>query len=291
MKILITGANGQLAQSLALTLAPLGNIIALDRKGFDLSHLSSSLHKLSEIKPDLIINAGAYTAVDRAETEEALAFQINAHAPGALAQYCRSAPCALIHYSTDYVFNGQKSSAYVEDDITDPINVYGKSKREGEIAILKEDCPALIFRTSWVYSLEGQNFLTTMLRLGQERDEVRVINDQWGSPTSTQSLAQATLALLQQKPNHLSLVDYFYAHRGIYHMTNQQFTSWFGFAQAIFDLRPSRAKLTAIASHEYPTAAKRPTMSCLDNSKLKEHFDITLPDWHDALRECLKVKS
>jgi dTDP-4-dehydrorhamnose reductase len=291
MKILITGANGQLATSLIAHLAPLGSVVALTRQDFDLCHWEECFATLNKLQPDLIVNAAAYTAVDRAENERDLAFQINAIAPTRLAQYCHNNHCALIHYSTDYVFNGQKNTPYLEQDPTEPINIYGQSKRQGEIGILESNCAALIFRTSWVYSLVGHNFLKTMLKLGMERDELRIIDDQRGSPTSTESIARATALILSKKPTHLPIVDYLAQYRGIYHMTNQSDTTWYGFAQAIFALRPARAQLTAISTEQYPTPAKRPAMSCLDNSKLKQTFDITLPHWHDALIACLTQSS
>ncbi|MDE1891666.1 MAG: dTDP-4-dehydrorhamnose reductase [Betaproteobacteria bacterium] len=287
MKILITGANGQLATSLIAHLAPLGAVVALTRQEFDLCHWEESVATLTRLQPDLIVNAAAYTAVDRAEEEQDLAFQINGIAPTRMAEYCQNNHCALIHYSTDYVFNGQQNTPYREQDPTDPINVYGQSKRQGEVGILESNCAALIFRTSWVYSLVGRNFLNTMLKLGLERDELRIIDDQRGSPTYTESIAEATALILSQKPAHQSIVNYLDQYRGIYHMTNQSDTTWYGFAQAIFALRPTRARLTAITTDQYPTPAQRPHMSCLDNSKLKQTFDITLSHWHDALVACL----
>ncbi|HQT81926.1 MAG: dTDP-4-dehydrorhamnose reductase [Ferrovum sp. 37-45-19] len=288
MKILITGAQGQLGSSLATTLTPLGTLFAFGRAELDLANMPSALRTLERIQPDLIINAAAYTAVDRAEVETELAYQVNAEAPRLLAQYCSHHACALIHYSTDYVFNGQKESAYTEEDEPDPINVYGRTKRQGEVGILESGCPAFIFRTSWVYSLTGRNFLTTMQQLGATRDELRIVNDQWGSPTWTYSLARATFAIidsLAQQPSLLKAID---QHRGIYHMSNQQLTTWYDFARAIFALAPTTARVTGIPSSQYPTPAQRPAMSGLNNQKLKDHFDISLANWHDALQECLQ---
>lgn len=282
MKILLTGAQGQLGVELQTALAPLGEVVALGRKELDLADAVAVKAVISRHKPDVIVNAAAYTAVDRAESEAELARAVNGVAPGLMAEAARELDALLIHFSTDYVFDGRKSGPYLESDIPNPLNVYGQTKLEGEQAILSSGATALIFRTSWVYGLGGANFMKTMVRLGSEREELKVVNDQWGAPTWTRSIAQAVAQLLGGNLRALRKAA------GVYHMTNQGRTNWYEYAQAIFALCPEcRAKLIPIPASEYPAAALRPSNSCLDNGKLQRVLGLSLPSWDEALGHCL----
>lgn len=294
MKILITGREGQVAFELQRSLACLGDVIALDRKSdirFDLSDADSMISACRSIKPDLIVNAAAYTAVDKAESDSDSAYQINAAAPGLLAQIAQDSGASLIHYSTDYVFSGQANTPYTETDETGPTGVYGLSKLKGEEAIIQSGAPHLIFRTAWVYGSRGQNFLLTMLRLMRERDHLRVVNDQFGAPTWSRLIAEATaLAVARSIKN--GKLDW---QSGVYHLSSAGQCSWYDFAKAIREkalelglLDESAATLEAIPGSDYPTPAKRPAYSVLCNDKLKAQFDIALPDWENALNLCFK---
>ncbi len=290
--ILLTGAGGQVGSALVPLLAPLGPLVALDRRALDLTDAPAVQAALRQHRPQLVINAAAYTAVDRAETDASTAFAVNAQAPEVMAQVCGELGAALIHYSTDYVFAGSKPTPYLETDPTGPLGVYGRSKLAGEQALLHSATPSLIFRTSWVFSRHGHNFLNTMLRLGQERPQLGVVDDQWGAPTWAGSIAQATLAIVQQAsagptPKR-SLAEFMQSHRGLYHMTNQGATTWFGFAQAIFERYPQcTARLQAIPTRDYPTPVQRPANSRLSNERLAQVFGIRLAHWQQALQECL----
>ncbi|MDD0842218.1 dTDP-4-dehydrorhamnose reductase [Pseudomonas sp. Gutcm_11s] len=284
MRVLITGRHGQVSRELQLSLAQ-HELLVLGHDQLDLADSAEIRRQVRELRPDLLINAAAHTAVDQAESEAELAFAINATAPGVLAEEAASLNVPLIHYSTDYVFDGSKPAPYHESDTTAPLGVYGQSKLAGEEAIRAIGGQHLILRTSWVYSLHGKNFLLTMQRLLQEREELRVVADQIGAPTWAGSIAQATAQLVQHwqdgRPGNW----------GTYHLTGLGETSWFGFAEAIAaQLRaqgkPS-ARLLPIASSEYPTPAKRPLNSRLDCSRLQQEWDIRLVDWHDALLTCL----
>ena len=285
MKAVILGQNGQLAWALQQQLAPIAHVTCLGRSSLDLSNLSELPNQLKTLEADLIINAAAYTAVDRAETESEQAFAINASAPRLIAEEAKRRGIPLIHYSTDYVFDGQKTSAYTEADTPAPLNVYGASKLAGEQGILSVGGQALILRTSWVYSLQGQNFLLTMQRLLQERAELRVVDDQIGAPTWTGSIAQASVQLIQHWQQGKPL-------EGLFHLSAQGNTSWYGFACAIREnlLAQGRTcgQLLAIPATDYPTPAKRPRNSRLDCSALMQHWGIQLPDWKTALQDCLK---
>lgn len=292
LTILLTGAGGQVGSALAPLLAPLGTLVALDRRALDLTNAQAVQAAVRQHRPGLVINAAAYTAVDRAESDVATAFAVNAQAPEILAQACHQSGAALIHYSTDYVFAGDKPTPYLETDATAPLGVYGRSKLAGEQALLQSAAPSLIFRTSWVFSRHGHNFLKTMLRLGQERPELGVVDDQWGAPTWAGSIAQATVAIVQQALTgptpERSLAAFMQAHRGLYHMTNQGATTWFGFAQAIFQrCPPCRAQLRPIPTRDYPTPVQRPANSRLDNQRLSQVFGIRLVNWLEALQQCL----
>ncbi|MFZ6049016.1 dTDP-4-dehydrorhamnose reductase [Pseudomonas sp. CR3202] len=285
MKILITGNNGQVARELQLILAGKAEVVALGRDRLDLAQPELIRQQVRAESPDLLINAAAYTAVDQAESEPEAAFAINATAPGVLAEEAAALGIPLFHYSTDYVYDGDKAEPYREDDPTNPLGAYGRSKLAGEQAIQAVGGEHLILRTSWVYSLHGRNFLLTMQRLLQEREELRVVDDQIGAPTWAGSIAQATAQLVEkwQAGN---------GHWGVYHLTNQGETSWFGFASAIAEQLKAAGKpcgrLVAIPSSEYPTPTKRPLNSRMDGSKLARDWQVTLPDWRSALVECLK---
>ncbi|MDH4563143.1 dTDP-4-dehydrorhamnose reductase [Pseudomonas sp. BN411] len=285
MKILITGNSGQVARELQLALAGKADVIALGRDQLDLADPDRIRQQVRALSPDLLINAAAYTAVDQAENDQDAAFAINATAPGVLAEEAAALGIPLIHYSTDYVYDGAKASAYSEDDPTNPLGVYGSSKLAGEQAIQAVGGQYLILRTSWVYSLHGRNFLLTMQRLLQEREELRVVDDQIGAPTWAGSIAQATLELIEQWQAGKR-------RWGVYHLTNQGETSWFGFASAIGEQLKAAgkpcARLVPIPSSEYPTPAKRPLNSRLDGRKLAQDWQVSPTDWRSALAECLR---
>ena len=283
MKILLTGRSGQLGWELARALAPLGEIIAFDRAGLDLAVPGQIVSVIRSVRPDVLVNAAAYTAVDRAESEPDASFAINAAAVAILAEEAKRARALLIHYSTDYVFDGAKDTPYSEDDRPNPINAYGRSKLAGEQSISSIDGPHLILRTSWVYSARGKNFLLTIRRLLQKRDELRVVSDQIGAPTSAGALAEATAELLRR--NGAGALG---ERSGIYHATARGSTSWHGFAMEIARLErlglPTR--IVPIASSEYPTPAQRPKNSRLSNEKLLRSFGIALPKWEACLETC-----
>ncbi|MEJ0027270.1 MAG: dTDP-4-dehydrorhamnose reductase [Rhizomicrobium sp.] len=282
--ILLLGANGQVGQELRHTLAALGPVIALARPDIDLANPESLRAVVRRHEPSIILNAAAYTAVDKAESEPDRAFAINATAPAVLAEEAETLGACLVHYSTDYVFDGSKSSPYVETDATGPLSVYGSSKLEGELAV--RTCRKhLIFRTSWVVSAHGQNFIKTMLRLAGERDVLRVVADQFGAPTSAALLADITAKTLSQ----LAAAKAGDSRWGLYHTVAGGETSWHGLAKHVI----ARARQTGIAlkaepqsvmpitTAEYPTPAMRPKNSRLDTSKLRAAFNLTLPDWTD----------
>lgn len=286
LKILVCGRNGQVAQALQGALAGLGEVHLVGRDKLDQAHPEQLREPLRQLAPDLIINAAAYTAVDQAENEPEQAFAINAEAPRVLAEEAARLGVPLIHYSTDYVFDGCKSEPYTEDDTTHPLGVYGGSKLAGEQAIRAVDGEHLILRTSWVYSLHGRNFLLTMQRLLQERAQLKVVDDQIGAPTWAATIATSTRALIERWQNGQA------GAWGTYHLTAQGETSWFGFAQAIGEQLKARglpcAELLPIPSSEYPTPAKRPLNSRLDCSRLAREWQVSQPHWHDALIDCLK---
>lgn len=260
----------------------MGELIALGRDELDLSRPEALRDTIRRLRPDLIVNAAAYTAVDKAESEPQLAMAVNGMAPRVMAEEAARLGAALVHYSTDYVFDGAKATPYTEDDIPNPRSVYGSSKLEGERGIRESGAQHLILRTSWVYGTRGNNFLLTMLRLAGEREELRIVHDQTGAPTWSRMIAEATVQILER--------DSFAQASGIYHLTAAGQTSWFGFTQAIMDiLRPQpMPRLVPITTAEYPTPAKRPFNSVLSNQKLYDTFGLALPDWADSLRTCLK---
>ncbi|MCG8292600.1 dTDP-4-dehydrorhamnose reductase [Pseudomonas entomophila] len=286
MKILVCGHNGQVAQALQGALDGRGEVLSFGRDRLDLARPEALREPLRQLKPDLIINAAAHTAVDQAESEAQLAFAINAEAPRVLAEEAARLGVPLIHYSTDYVFDGTKATPYTEDDVTNPLGVYGSSKLAGEQAITEVAGQHLILRTSWVYSLHGRNFLLTMQKLLQERPQLKVVDDQIGAPTWAATIAASTRALVERWQQGQA------GAWGAYHLTAQGETSWFGFAQAIGEQLKARglpcAELLPIPSSEYPTPAKRPLNSRLDCSRLAREWQVSQPHWHEALIDCLK---
>ncbi|MBT8134642.1 MAG: dTDP-4-dehydrorhamnose reductase [Gammaproteobacteria bacterium] len=292
MKILLFGKNGQVGWELNRSLLPLGELIALERKDADFSDPESLRIIVQQIKPDIIVNAVAYTAVDKAEDEEKLALLINGESPRVLAQEALKLNALLVHYSTDYVFDGCKKGPYIESDITEPVNAYGRTKLAGEKFIMSSGCGYLIFRTSWVYSVRSQNFLLTILRLAQEREELSVISDQVGSPTSARLIAETTLICLRHASNERYLGEF---KSGLYHLTASGYTSWYGFAEIILKIAESISSVKlktkdvlAISSDEYRTSARRPMNSRLANVKLQSEFGVIMPDWDRALSLCLE---
>jgi dTDP-4-dehydrorhamnose reductase len=294
--MLVTGAGGQLGFELARALAPLGDVILATRDGrlpgassgvaIDLDVPAQVAQRVRELRPDWVVNAAAYTAVDRAEDEPEAAFRANAESVGALARACAEIEASLLHYSTDYVFPGTAKAPLKEEDPVEPLGVYGASKRAGELAIMESGCAYLILRTAWVYAARGHNFLRTMLRLGAEREQLSVVADQRGAPTSARWIASASALLIQRchgaKPP-----------RELLHLTASGECSWFEFAQAIFarahaaGLLARVPELRAIATADYPTRARRPAYSKLDNARLRERFGLQLPDWRDGLDQVL----
>ncbi|HGL5382529.1 dTDP-4-dehydrorhamnose reductase [Burkholderia orbicola] len=286
--ILVTGVNGQVGFELLRSLQGLGRVVACDRSMLDLSDLDRVRSVVRELKPSIIVNPAAYTAVDKAETDVDAARRLNAEVPRAFAEEAARLGAALVHYSTDYVFDGTKEGAYVETDATNPQNVYGLTKLEGEQAIAATGCAHLILRTSWVYGRRGKNFLLTMLKLGSERPELRVVADQVGAPTWSKTIATATAHIVAQALA-ADDADWWAQRSGVYHFTSAGATSWHGFAEAIFaQAMGERApRVLPIPASDYPVPAKRPSNSRLSHDKLTEAFGLRLPDWADALKLCL----
>lgn len=304
MKTLLLGANGQLGRTFLdhRGLAEHGDLIAASRDGVlasgghgevaDLADPPSLGALLDRVQPDVIINAAAYTAVDRAEQEEALATRINGEAVGVIGTWAAAHGALVIHYSTDYVFDGGQARPYAVDAPTAPLNAYGRSKLAGEQALRRSGADHLIFRTAWVYAAHGHNFLRTMLRLGAEHDELRVVADQHGAPTDTDLIADATRAALDrwwqadatQRPQF----------NGTYHLVASGATTWHGFATAIFEQAVAKGllerapRVVPIASDEFPTPAKRPAWSLLDNTLLRTRFGVDLPDWREGLHKVIR---
>ena len=285
MKILLTGATGQVGFELARSLQSLGELITVDRSQMDLSDLDQVRDTVRRIQPGLIVNPAAYTAVDQAESEPELAHRINVQAPALMAAECVQLGSAMVHYSTDYVFDGSKPGAYLETDQTNPLNVYGQSKHAGELAIAATGIPHLIFRTSWVYGGRGKNFLLTMLRLAGERSELRVVADQHGAPTWSRTIADTTAAILDQAKTGGNA--WWEANSGVYHLSAQGQTTWAGFTEAIIAAVELNCSVLPITSAEYPVAARRPVNSVLSSANLIDRF-CPLPDWHAALTMCLE---
>ena len=298
-KILLIGTQGQVGRELNLLLPSLGDLVGLDRRQLDLTDVSALRQTVRDFRPDVIVNAAAYTAVDRAETEENLAAAVNAIAPGVMAEEARNTGAMLVHYSTDYVFDGNRRTPYQEDDRPNPLGVYGRTKLAGERAIQQSGARHLIFRTAWVYATEGKNFLLTILRLATVREQLRVVNDQIGAPTCSHHIAAGTVRALASflAPESGDA----HAPQGIYHMTAGGETSWHGFAKAILDHasrinappdwflaatggKPIVAReVLPITTAEYPTPARRPAFAVLSNLRLLRVFGVQLPDWETQL--------
>ena len=283
MKILLLGKSGQVGNALMPLLTRLaqstdaGALVALGRADVDLSDAAALAQAVQQVQPALIVNAAAHTAVDRAETEPDIAFAINALAPGVLAQQAANLNALLVHYSTDYVFDGSQQTPYRESDPTHPLGVYGQSKLAGEQAVQASGCRHLLLRTSWVYDSTGRNFLTTMLRLAKQHGKLRVVGDQHGSPTSAAMIAETSLRLIRSMLNQPAMEG------GLYHLTAQGQTTWHGFAQAIMRKAALDVPIEAITTADYPTPARRPAYSVLDCSKLQSEFNYRLPGWQQAL--------
>lgn len=296
-RILVTGCNGQIGRELMGSLQGLGEVIGVDRSGMDLADPDSIRNAIRGIKPSLIINTAAYTAVDKTESEPALAMAVNGIAPGILAAEVKRINAAVIHYSTDYVFDGSKNVPYTEEDQPRPINVYGKSKLAGERAMQATGVRHLILRTSWVYGARGENFFLTMLKLAKERNRLRVVSDQMGVPNWSRNLARVTAELISrgQAPGKSGAGEA----EGIYNLSAGGVTSWHGFAKAILTLATyipagdsplhldTVPELEAITTAQYPTAALRPRYTALANTKIQGLLEQVLPDWELELRECL----
>jgi len=287
-KILLFGRVGQVGWELRRTLAPLSQVTCVDYPEVDFTRAESVRGWIHHTKPDIIVNAAAYTAVDKAETDTALAMQINAEAPGVMAEEAKKLGALLVHYSTDYVFDGSKTAPYVETDAPGPLGAYGRTKLAGDQAIQQSGCNHFIFRLCWVYGSRGGNFMLTMMRLAREREKLRVVADQVGCPTTARMIAETTALALarggsRETAERLS---------GTYHLCCAGQTSWHGFASAIIDLMPTEEKkcreVEAIPSTEYPTPTKRPAYSVMSCGKLESAFGLRLPDWHDCLRLVLE---
>jgi dTDP-4-dehydrorhamnose reductase len=279
VRILLTGRNGQVGWELERALVSIGEVVAFDRQTLDLANPEQVTACVRKTRPDVIVNAAAYTAVDTAESEPDTAMAINGTAPGILADEAKRLGSLLVHYSTDYVFDGSKDRPYTEQDPPNPINVYGKTKLAGERAIQDSGCRHVILRTAWVYADRGKNFLLSILRLAKEKPELRVVDDQHGAPTWARDIAGASVKILEQpiQPD------------GVYHLTAAGDTTWCGFARAIIKARGLETSVVPIASSEYPVAAVRPMNSLLSNVKLNDTFGFCLPDWSTGLHQSLAL--
>ena len=290
MKILLTGSNGQVGFELNKKLSALGEVIATDREELDLTNLDAIKNFINQTRPDIIINPAAYTAVDKAESEPELAYQINTLAPEVLASMAAELDIPLVHFSTDYVFDGLKKEAYVETDLTNPQSVYGKTKCDGEEKVRKYP-KHIILRTSWVFGSHGNNFLKTMLRLMQEKDSLNIISDQWGNPASATMLAGVTFKIVDTILKDKNFKDY-----GTYHITNDGETNWFDYASLLsseliklnLKVKCAPDKIQPILTSEYPTAAKRPPNSRLNTDKIKKTFMLELPHWESEVKRVLR---
>ena len=296
IRVLVTGCRGQVGAEVVRALSGRAHVEAHDRASLDLSDRAAIARRMREARPDLVVNAAAYTAVDRAESEVEAARAVNGIAPGVLGEEARRLGAVVVHFSTDYVFDGTKPEPYVESDAPNPINAYGLTKLEGERALAAAGCDHIVLRTSWVYAAHGRNFLLTMLRLAGERDELRIVDDQRGAPTSGRQLATALVELLGggEGPFPPRALERLRAASGLYHATATGVISWFGFAQAIFAER-SRApggafatpRLVAISTAQYPTPARRPANSQLSCDKLAAAFGVRIPPWKDGLKAAM----
>ena len=289
LRTLLIGKIGQVGWELRRTLAPMGRLTCVDFPEIDLTDADSIRRWVRDARPDIVINAAAYTAVDKAESEPDKAMQINGVAPGILAEEAKASGALLVHYSTDYVFDGTKTTPYLETDLPKPLGAYGHSKLAGDEAIRAVAGAHLIFRLCWVYGARGQNFMLTMLRLAREREKLRVVGDQLGCPTWSRMIAETTALALKQ----VTAASDRSAFTGIYHLAASGVTSWHGFAQAIINLMPAEGKkcsaVEAISSSEYPTPAKRPAYSVLACDKLERMFKLRLPHWEESLGQVLET--
>jgi dTDP-4-dehydrorhamnose reductase len=287
-RILIIGKIGQVGYELRRTLSPLGQVVSVDFPEIDLTNADSIRQWVQKISPNVIVNAAAYTAVDKAEAEPERCLQINGHAPGIIAEEAKRLGALVVHYSTDYVFDGTKNSPYTEEDSPNPLSAYGRSKLAGDQAVQQAGAPHLIFRLCWVYGARGQNFMLTMMRLAREREQLRVVRDQFGCPTWSRLIAESTAQALKQV---LASKDS-RALCGVYHLAASGQTSWHGFAEAIIALMPAEEKkckvVDAITTAEYPLPAKRPTYSVLSCEKLERTFGLQLPQWDESLKMVLE---
>ena len=300
-RILVTGSNGQVGFELQRSLAGMGEVFAVDVDRMDLTDPESIRRVLREIAPDLIVNPAAYTAVDQAESQPELALAVNGTAPGIVAEEAKRVGAVLIHYSTDYVFDGTKAAPYTEDDEPCPMSVYGRTKLAGDRAIQAVDAPHLILRTSWVYGARGKNFMLTILRLARERDELKIVDDQVGAPTWSRAIARATADILKRLGyGQEGFANACAERRGVYNLTGAGQTSWHGFTAAILEnarsLRPIDPALAVdrvpvlkpIPTEQYPTPARRPRNSVLSHAKLERVFGVQMPDWETSLTECMR---
>ena len=289
-KILLFGCHGQVGSALVPLLEGDCELIPLDIDQLDLTRVEQIQQAIDRHAPDLIINAAAYTAVDKAESDSDICYAVNARAPEVMARQAAVSGAAIIHYSTDYVFDGSRDTPYSETDVPNPLGVYGSSKLQGDRAVLDSGAAALVFRTSWVYGATGKNFYLTMRKLLQERGELNVVDDQFGSPTLASAIATATVDIIQQAGE--DLVGYIKKHTGLYNMTCGGESSWYGFTKAIAsglaDSPASLARVNPVPTSAYPTPAKRPAYTVLDNSKLYDAFLVKLPPWQQALQETMK---
>lgn len=295
MRVLVTGSAGQLGRSLIETLSPFSDVVATTRRELDLTDPGGIDEVVGDTRPDLIVNAAAYTRVDDAETERDLARRVNAEAPGLLGSAAARTGSAVLHFSTDYVFDGKNPEPYSEDDEPGPLNVYGETKLAGERALGGAGAPHLILRLSWLYSARGKNFFNTILREAQERERLDVVEDQIGAPTSTDAVARATAAILGR--GEISPSDVFSEKGGLYHFSCDGSTSWKGFAEAI--VRGARSagllvrttEIRGIPGREYPSTARRPDNSRLDTTLIRHAFGLPLTDWKSALAEVFESLS
>ncbi len=290
-KILLLGKNGQVGWELHRTLSPLGEVIATDRQTLDITDFHRVRETIHTIKPQVIVNATAYTAVDRAEDEPDLAMLINGTAPGVLAEEAKKCGALLVHYSTDYVFDGTKKEPYTEEDTPNPLNVYGRTKLKGEEAIQSVNGNYLIFRTSWVYGERGHNFYLTIRRLAKEKEEISVVDDQIGAPTWCRTIAESTAFILAQGVNRDEGYHAYYEKRkGLYHMTTVGQTSWYEFAGEIIKTVPVNTRKTTIvlpiATKDFPVSARRPSNSVLSNETIQLKFGLTQTSWQRTFKMC-----
>lgn len=293
MKILLTGKNGQVGFELQRALAPLGEVVAVDMEECDLSNPESIRSLVNTVKPQLIVNPAAYTAVDKAESDQATAYAVNGTAPGILGEEAAKLGALVVHYSTDYVFDGTKSGPYTESDIPNPQSVYGKSKRQGEEALLASGADHLIFRTSWVFGAHGGNFAKTMLRLAAEKESLNVVADQWGAPTSAPLIADVTAQIIAHYKKRQERVRFPF---GVYNLVAGGETNWCEYARAVIASAKAAGKplklnvddIHPISTAEYPVPAPRPANSRLHTNKLKSTFGVNLPDWQEGLEHVMR---